>query len=233
MFMQFGIIMPRCTWFAFVLCMCVANTYGAEKVCDAMLDGNIVFSRNSENGSILYAMTAGGPVEIRRISHAEHRENFPPNRILDSFCGAEKSLFWELPVTHKLDGSHYMRPPYDLSKGQKYLAASVCDINNSQSRGTIEIMEYESCKRVSSILSDNSVESLAWSPSGENIVVLEYGNAKTKSGVKDAFAKWIGHRIVYKDIYLILYSANGEKVCEYIVDREVPWPRGAIRWDDE
>lgn len=125
--------------------------------------------------------------------------------------------------------------PYAMSRDRSLLAATVFPTRDSfdPAQRIVLIRVADSIAAAEIIKLDGSVDSLAWSPKGDALVVLSGREKYVRRTLRERISSAMGHPIPYADISLTTFGVDGKKRCSITPARELGYGRGYVRWDDQ
>jgi hypothetical protein len=125
--------------------------------------------------------------------------------------------------------------PYAMNRDRSLLAATVFSTRDSfePAHRIVLIRVADSVAAAEIIDLDGSVDSLAWSPKGDALVVLSGREKYVRRTLRERISSAMGHPIPYADISLTTFGVDGKKRCSITPARELGYGRGYVRWDDQ
>jgi hypothetical protein len=124
--------------------------------------------------------------------------------------------------------------PYSRSPDGRYLAAGASAAKHPESQPSRLAILPIAVSQVAVIVDlHDPIESMSWSPRGDEIVVATRREQYTRRSLREKFASAIGHPIPLEDLTLTVIAFDGATRCSLEPFRQVPYGMAYVRWDSD
>jgi hypothetical protein len=124
--------------------------------------------------------------------------------------------------------------PYSLSADGTWLASGAMTAEERKSyswASRVVLMQVGSQASAKTVEFPERLESVAWSPRADAIVVMTRQERYVKRSLRQRFAAAIGHPIPYATITLTIIGLDGTTRCSIVPEQSISYGSGMMRWD--
>ena len=162
---------------------------------------------------------------------SETRQNAPKNSQA-SILGFVDSSYSSYTVGNA-STKYRVRYPVLVSPDGAHIAVGLYLVEGNieaQTSGLIGILNANDHTLIRTLKLDNTIRALAWSPDSQEIITFESKDVSSIRTAKDAEVAAFGFRAEYNDLFLTIYSLDGQRLCSTEIGNQVPDGNGFVLW---